>query len=224
MQLFERYHADWARSSINPYNTEARFMTDSRSRLQIFTAFALFPFASRLLLIVSGVENQLGSLGTAVLADLYWSFLLTVITIALLRCRLWAVLPLIFLWAGTYAVDIEHITALGQLAHHSNIQYLFDRQFIANSMGALSPLKLLATAGLMAVALWLVITGSKSLRSRPVSRRRSPLSAIVVVLLMVAGVGAGAGALYSITPALDRGALSWHNRNFFAHHLDTLAA
>ena len=130
-------------------------MTDFRSKLQLFIAFALFPLCSRLLLIFSRAEKQLDSLTTGFLADIYWSFLLTIISIVLLRRRLWAVLPLILLWAVTYAVDIEHITALGGMAHHSNIQYLFDPQFIANSMGAMSPVKILATAGLLGLAVWL---------------------------------------------------------------------
>jgi hypothetical protein len=195
-------------------------MTDVRSKLQLFIAFALFPLCSRLLLIFSGAEKQLDSLTTGFLADIYWSFLLTIISIVLLRRRLWAVLPLILLWAVTYAVDIEHITALGGMAHHSNIQYLFDPQFIANSMGAMSPVKTLATAGLLGLAVWLLMASNKPLRSQRVSFSTSFLSNILVLSLVVGG----GGVLYSITPAKTLGTLSWHDRNFFAHHLDALAA
>lgn len=196
-------------------------MKNTLSKLQLFIAFALFPFASRLFLIFSGVEGQLSSLGTGFLADIYWSFLLTVISVVLLRCRLWAVIPLIFLWAVTYAVDVEHIAALGGMAHHSNIQYLFDRQFLVNSMSALSLTKLLATGGLMALALWLLITGSRSFRGRLGSRTTGPYLAILVLSLVVGGGGA---ILYSVTPAKTIATLSWHNRNFFAYHLDAIAA
>jgi len=197
-------------------NFRLRFIASSSS-LKLFVAFVLFPFASRLALIVTGVEDQLDSLATGLLADLYWSFLLTVVAIVLLRCRLWALLPLIFLWAGTYAVDIEHITALGQLAHHSNIRYLFDGQFIRNSMDALPPLKLFGSVALVALALWLLLSACAQ-------RRQSSQSSKAAALVALVAVFAGAVALYSITPAPARNTLNWHNRNFFAHHLDALAA
>ncbi|MFT5578408.1 MAG: hypothetical protein ACI9WS_001162 [Paraglaciecola psychrophila] len=195
-------------------------MTDGRSNLHVFMAFALFPLASRLLLIVSGVEPQVSNFTVGLLADIYWSFLLTMVATLVFRNRLWAVLPLFFLWVGSYAVDVEHITALGQLAHHSNIQYLFDLQFIANSMGALSPAKLLASTGLLAVALWLLITGSHSLRRRQVLRRWSPLYDSLMLSLVIGG----ASGLYLMTPAIAPNTLVWQDRNFFAYHLDTLAA
>ncbi len=177
----------------------------------VFFAFFLIPLYCRIELYSNGLITEQAFLFWGLLSDALWSGTLSLLLLSVSRGRR-LILALSYpVWLAIHLVDLENLLAIRQLSHHSNVIYLLSGEFLGNSAKALDPNKIVATVALLAmslVSLWL------GLRTRHRPGKRISLSIVGVLSV-------SAFALLSLMPSPSE---SWQVRNFFAHHLDEMAA
>ena len=172
--------------------------------------FAVLPVGLRFQLYQLRIVEELATAAWGGLADLWWSGFLALLLVWL-SPRLRVLSLLLFLsWLTLHLVDRENILALGQPAHHSNLPYLLQVDFLRNTLGSMPLVKSLATAvliGALALAFWSTYPRLQQFRNemRPA--------------LTLAGLIVGAVCLISLSPGSS---VQWQARNLLAHHLDEI--
>jgi len=177
----------------------------------ILAAFTLTPWLCRALLFSNGISREVNQLLWGMASDLFWAGLLSAAVLSLRHARPLITGLLFLLWNLTHIMDVENILALGQLMHHSNLPYLLNAEFLGNTVNALPAVKILLNASIFALALTALKFGFQSRASL-----RGQALLVTLGVLMASGV-----LLYQTLPASQE---RWQSRNFFALHLDVMAA
>ena len=180
-----------------------------RAALILFSFFVT-PLFCRISLFAQNIIHS-DYLLWGLLSDLLWAGLLTLLVGSLRRWRALAAGFLWAVWTCIHLMDMENIIALGQLLHHSNLPYLFDREFVVNSIHALPATTLLSGAAVILLSLAFLLGGH---RQAPAPGRRYRLAAVLALMSL-------AGILYQGSPLPQE---RWQVRNFFAQHVDEMAA
>ena len=177
----------------------------------VLLAFAITPWLCRATLYAHDLSTNVNHLLWGLTADLYWAALLTLVVLTLRFGRYMFTGLTFLLWNAAHIMDAENIIALGQLVHHSNLPYLLNAEFLGNTVNALPGQKILLNAGIFGAALLALFFGFQtraSLKGRPLL---ISLTALVMSALL----------LYQALPDSQQ---RWQTKNFFALHLDEMAA
>jgi len=174
-------------------------------------AFAIIPFYCRMSLYSFGLIDDFSVLCWGLLADFFWSSALTFVIIATGRGRLFIMALIYPVWALIHVVDLESLLAIQQMSHHSNVIYLLNGDFVSNSLGAVSKSKVLLNVAVFGASLLALLLGYRQQKGLGIGR-----TIVTTSILSIA-----AYLLFAYTPSPEE---RWQVRNFFAHHLDEMAA
>jgi len=182
---------------------------------QLVLAFAITPWLCRATLFANDLSTQSNQIVSGLVADVFWAALLALLVSSIKFGRRTFTALLFLLWNLAHLMDLENIIALGQLVHHSNLPYLLNAEFLGNTVNSLPVLKILLNAGFFALALLALFFALRAQASTQIKTKARPQRITLLALVISAPL------LYQFLPDSQP---RWQTRNFFALHLDGMAA